>query len=111
MGVRWRYLLAVLLAISGAAHNMTVAQCQGFLVAETQVLAVLMHMQISLSVGQISLSAGTAAHWEAQPPVVAQRAAAALRTRPLPQPTASSLVVESFFLSLSGASDCKSSRQ
>ncbi len=41
---------------------------------------------------------GTAAHWEAQPPVVAQRAAAALRTRPLPQPTASSLVVESFFV-------------
>ncbi len=39
---------------------------------------------------------GTAAHWEAQPPVVAQGAAAALRTRPLPQPTASSLVVESF---------------
>jgi hypothetical protein len=37
---------------------------------------------------------GTAAHWEAQPPVVAQGAAAALRTRPLPQPTASSLVVE-----------------
>jgi hypothetical protein len=31
---------------------------------------------------------GTAAHWEAQP----------LRTRPLPQPTASSLVVESVFL-------------
>jgi hypothetical protein len=41
---------------------------------------------------------GTAAHWEAQPPVVAQGAAAALRTRPLPQPTASSLVVESWFL-------------
>jgi hypothetical protein len=41
---------------------------------------------------------GTAAHWEAQPPVVAQGAAAALRTRPLPQPTASSLVVESFIL-------------
>jgi hypothetical protein len=40
---------------------------------------------------------GTAAHWEAQPPVVAQGAAVALRTRPLPQPTASSLVVESFF--------------
>jgi hypothetical protein len=40
---------------------------------------------------------GTAAHWEAQPPVVAHGAAAALRTRPLPQPTASSLVVESFF--------------
>jgi hypothetical protein len=40
---------------------------------------------------------GTAAHWEAQPPVVAQGAAAALRTRPLPQPTASSLVVASFF--------------
>jgi hypothetical protein len=39
---------------------------------------------------------GTAAHWEAQPLVVAQGAAAALRTRPLPQPTASSLVVESF---------------
>jgi hypothetical protein len=36
--------------------------------------------------------------WEAQPPVVAQGAAAALRTRPLPQPTASSLVVESFFM-------------
>ncbi len=36
---------------------------------------------------------GTAAHWEAQPPVVAQGAAAALSTRPLPQPTASSLVV------------------
>jgi hypothetical protein len=34
---------------------------------------------------------GTAAHWEAQPPVVAQGAAAAVRTRPLPQPTASSL--------------------
>jgi hypothetical protein len=33
---------------------------------------------------------------EAQPPVVAQGAAAALRTRPLPQPTASSLVVEIF---------------
>ncbi len=30
--------------------------------------------------------------------VVAQGAAAALRTRPLPQPTASSLVVESVFL-------------
>jgi hypothetical protein len=29
--------------------------------------------------------------------VVAHGAAAALRTRPLPQPTASSLVVESFF--------------
>jgi hypothetical protein len=41
---------------------------------------------------------GTAAHWEAQPPVVAHGAAAALRTRPLPQPTASSLVVESCFL-------------
>ncbi len=46
---------------------------------------------------------GTAAHWEAQPLVVAQAlgpegAAAALRTRPLPQPTASSLVVESFVL-------------
>ena len=38
---------------------------------------------------------GAAAHWEAQPPVVAQGAAAALRTRPLPQPTVSSLVVES----------------
>jgi hypothetical protein len=37
---------------------------------------------------------GTAAHWEAQPPVVAHGAAAALRTRPLPQPTASPLVVE-----------------
>jgi hypothetical protein len=31
-------------------------------------------------------------------PVVAQGAAAALRTRPLPQPTSSSLVVESCFL-------------
>jgi hypothetical protein len=41
---------------------------------------------------------GTAAHWEAQPPVVAQGAAANLRPRPLPQPTASSLVVESVFL-------------
>jgi hypothetical protein len=40
---------------------------------------------------------GTAAHWEPQPSVVAHGAAAALRTRPLPQPTASSLVVESFF--------------
>jgi hypothetical protein len=40
---------------------------------------------------------GTAAHWEAQPPVVAQGAAAALRTRPLPEPTASSLVVERLF--------------
>ncbi len=48
------------------------------------------------SVGR-GMGPGTAAHWEAQPPVVAQRAAAALRTRPLPQPTASSLVVESFF--------------
>jgi hypothetical protein len=40
---------------------------------------------------------GPAAHWEAQPPVVAQGVAAALRTRPIPQPTASSLVVASCF--------------
>jgi hypothetical protein len=45
---------------------------------------------------------GTAAHWEAQPPVVAQGAAAALRTRPLPQPTASSLVAESLFFGTCG---------
>jgi hypothetical protein len=50
---------------------------------------------------------GTAAHWEAQPPVVAQGAAAALRTRPLPQPTASSLVVDSFFLAARLDPRCK----
>ncbi len=52
-------------------------------------------VQSALTYG--SCKAMVSSHWEAQPPVVAQGAAAALRTRPLPQPTASSLVVASFF--------------
>jgi hypothetical protein len=49
---------------------------------------------------------GTAAHWEAQPAGVAQGAAAALRTCPLPQPTATSLVVESFVFAGGRANQC-----
>jgi hypothetical protein len=45
-------------------------------------------------VGGRGMGLGTAAQWEAQPPVVAQWATVALRIRPLPQPTTSSLVVE-----------------
>jgi hypothetical protein len=57
-----------------------------------------MHLLVVLDITGRGTGPGTATHWEAQPPVVAQGAAAALRTRPLPQPTASSLVVEFCFL-------------
>jgi hypothetical protein len=54
-----------------------------------------LHMLMCVTVGVRDQALQPTA--EAQPLVVAQGAAAALRTRPLPQPTASSLVVESFF--------------